>query len=181
MRYSEVASRYAKALFMLSKEAGSQNEIYSQLQFLADAMEKDPEIMTFLTSPLVTNENKESVFKNGLNGKFSGETKSFLLLLAKKGRVELIPEIVLAFQSLIDDANGITRGTVKSPVPLSQEEQKRIEDTVSRYTGKKVILSYEENKDIIGGLVAEVGSYTFDDSLTSHLTRLNEELNRRAQ
>lgn len=181
MKYSEVASRYAKALFLLATENKSENETYSQLQFLADAVEKDPEIMNFLTSPLVTNESKESVFKEGLNGKFSGETKSFLLLLAKKGRVELIPEIALAFQSLIDAANGVTRGIVKSPVALSNEEQQSIEKTVSRYTGKKVILTYEEDKSLIGGLVAEVGSYTFDDSLTSHLTRLNEELNRRAQ
>lgn len=181
MRYSEVAARYAKALFMLANETSSQNDTYSQLQFLSDAMEKDPEIMTFLTSPLVTNESKESVFKDGLNGKFSAETKSFLLLLAKKGRVELIPEIVLAFQSLIDESNGVTRGTVKSPVPLNQDEQKKIEETVGKYTGKQVILTFQEDKSIIGGLVAEVGSYTFDDSLTSHLTRLNEELNRRAQ
>jgi F-type H+-transporting ATPase subunit delta len=181
MRYSEVAARYAKALFLLAKDSGNQEETYSQLQYLAEAIEIDPEIMSFLTSPLVPKENKEKVFKEGLNGKFSGETKSFLLLLAKKGRVQLIPDIVKAFQAIIDSENGVTRGTVRSASPMTEQERRKIEETVSKYTAKRVILTFKEDKSLIGGLVAEVGSYTFDDSLTSHLTRLNEELNRRAQ
>ena len=181
MKYSQVAIRYAKALYMLATENGSESQTYSQLQFLADAMEKDSAIMDFLTSPLIGREKKEKVFTDGLNGKFAPETKNFLLLLAKKNRVHLVPEIVIAFQALMDEKSGVTRGVVKSPSPLTAEEQKEIENKVSKYTNKQVILTFEEDKSLIGGLVAEVGSYTFDDSLTSHLTRLNEELNRRAQ
>ena len=181
MRFSEVANRYAKALYLLAKENTTEEQTYQQLQFLADAIEKDAEIMTFLTSPLVASEKKEKISTEGLNGKFAPETKNFLLLLARKNRIEFIPEIVIAYQSLVDTASGVTRGLVRSATPLTDDEKKRVEDTVSKYTNKKVILSYQEDKSLIGGLVAEVGSYTFDDSLTSHLIRLNEELNRRAQ
>lgn len=181
MKYAEVAARYAKALFALTKENGNQDDCYAQLKFLSEAIEQDSEIMNFLTSPLVPNENKEKIFNEGLNGKFSGETKSFLLLLAKKGRVQLIPQIVLAFQDLIDEDNGVTRGTVRAAAPLAEQERKTLEEAVSRHTGKQVILTFKEDKTLIGGVVAQVGSYTFDDSITSHLTRLNEELNRRAQ
>ena len=180
MKYSEVAQRYAKALFLLAKENGSTDETHDQLKFLSEAIEKDSEILEFLTSPLVSKDKKEKVFTDGLNGQFSGETKSFLLLLAQKGRVQLIPEIVLAFQTLIDESNEVTRGTVRSAAPLANTELEKIKETVSKITNKKVILTYKEDKSLIGGLVAEVGGFTFDDSLTSHMTRLNEELNRRA-
>lgn len=179
MRYSEVAQRYAKALFYLAKENGTANETHEQLKFLSAAIKKDQEILDFLTSPLVTKSEKEKVFTDGLNGEFSGETKNFLLLLAKKGRVHLIPEIVIAFQTLIDEANSVTRGKVRSATVLSEVELDKIKETVSKITNKKVILTFEEDKSLIGGLVAEVGSFTFDDSLTSHMARLNEELNRR--
>lgn len=180
MKYSEVAQRYAKALFLLANENSSIDETHDQLKFLSEAIREDQQILQFLTSPLVSRTEKERVFTNGLNGQFSGETKNFLLLLAKKGRVQLIPDIVEAFQALIDQSNDVTRGRVRSATPISDNELEKIKQTMSKITNKKVILTYEEDKSLIGGLVAEVGSFTFDDSLTSHMTRLNEELNRRA-
>lgn len=110
----------------------------------------------------------------------SAEVEAFLLLLARKNRLPIFPEVLEAYQHFTDEANGVTRGVVRSARVLSQEDRGRIEETVSRYTKKNVILTYKEDEDLLGGLVAEVGSYTFDDSLTAHLKRLNEELKRSA-
>jgi F-type H+-transporting ATPase subunit delta len=62
---------------------------------------------------------------------------------------------------------------------LAQESRTKIEDIVTKVTRKKVILSFVEDAKLIGGTVAQVGGWTFDDSLESHLRRLNEDLNRR--
>jgi F-type H+-transporting ATPase subunit delta len=51
---------------------------------------------------------------------------------------------------------------------------------VAQVTGKKVILEYKEDASLLGGLIAEVGSLTFDDSLETQLRTMNEELKRRA-
>jgi len=66
---------------------------------------------------------------------------------------------------------------VKSLKPLSKEERTDIESKVSQVIEKKVIMSYKEDPSIIGGLVAEVGGYKFDDSITTHLKRLKEVMN----
>lgn len=182
MKYSEIALRYAKAIFMESKEeAGRQEEVFEELRGLQRIFEKEKEIFQFMTSPVVSKEDKEKVFMDSLNGSLSDSTKKSVMLLAKKGRMYLFPQIVEAFQAILDAENGVTRGVVKSAAPLSGADRQRVEDTVSKYTNKKVILSYKEDSSLIGGLVAEVGSFSFDDSLTSHLTRLNEELNRSTQ
>ena len=67
---------------------------------------------------------------------------------------------------------------MRSATVLAPEERKQIETLVSRATKKQVILSYKEDPSLVGGLVAEVGSFTFDDSLISHLKRINEQLTR---
>ncbi len=73
----------------------------------------------------------------------------------------------------------LSRGTVRSTTVLAPEERKRIEETVNRVTHKQPLLTYKEDPALLGGMVAEVGNYTFDDSLASHLRRMNEQLTRR--
>lgn len=182
MRFSEIASRYARALFEIAHEESNQENTYSELSALADILKNDSQIAEYLTSPMVKTTDKEAAINTALAGsKISDSTKNFLLLLARKDRVGLVPEIVAAFQSRADAEHGVTRGDVRSAGTLGSGEREQLEKTVEKFTGKKVILSYKEDPTLIGGVVAKVGSFTFNDSLTSHLTRLKEDINRRTQ
>ena len=58
-------------------------------------------------------------------------------------------------------------------------EREQIQEKISKATNKKVILTYVEDPTVIGGLIAEAGGYRFDDTLTTHLIKLKDELNRR--
>ncbi len=180
MGYSELAARYAKSIYEVAAEKNQADRVFGELRSLQQTFEKDGQITEFLNSPILKSEDKEKALKEALkNSGLSEETHALVLLLAKKGRLPVFPEIVEAFQARADESHGVTRGTVRSAAVLSPEERARIEKTVSNYTKKQVILTYKEDPNVIGGLIAEVGSYTFDDTLKSHLRRLNEELNRR--
>ena len=74
----------------------------------------------------------------------------------------------------------MTRGTVKSAKPLSEDAKKDLESRINKILNKKIILTYKEESTLLGGVVAQVGGWTFDDSIETHLTKLNEDLNRRA-
>lgn len=181
MKYNEVSLRYATALYDLSAEAGIQDKVFSNLRELNQVFKKDAEIKEFISSPLVKSTDKETAMKKALaNGELTDQVKSFVLLLAKKGRLDLFNEIVEAYQTKSDEAHGVTRGDVVSTTVLSTEERSEVEKFVSEATGKKVILTYSEDSTLIGGLIAKVGSYTFDDSITSHMRRLKEDLKRSA-
>ena len=78
----------------------------------------------FFASPLVKETEKvlgKAITDRGL----SGDTCQFMLVLAKKGRMNFFSEIVLAFQEIDDKANGVTRGNVRSAYPLSLEEKQK--------------------------------------------------------
>ncbi len=180
MKFSGLAARYSKALFEIAKDSGQQDKIFAEIRGFADILEKNADFKNFLTSPLIRKEDKEASLKAALqNAGLSEDTKNFFLLLARKGRIDLFAEIVESFQFQTDESHGVTRGHVKSAAILNPNEREEVEKTVSKVTGKRVILSYKEDPSLIGGVVAQVGSYTFDDSLSSHLTRLKEEINRR--
>jgi F-type H+-transporting ATPase subunit delta len=180
MKFSEIASRYSKALFDLSKEKEQQDKVFSEIRAIADLLNKHGELKDFLVSPLIRVEDKETALKAALEkAGLSEESMNFLLLLARKDRFDIFDEIVESYQFQTDESHGVTRGQVRSAAVLSPSEREDVEKTVSKITGKRVILSYKEDPGLIGGVVAQVGSFTFDDSLSSHLTRLKEEINRR--
>jgi F-type H+-transporting ATPase subunit delta len=180
MKSNEVAKRYAKALYQLAVENKTQETVIAHLRALNEIFAKDPAALQFLVSPLVTATEREAVLTAALKDKgLAKEVVETALLLARNDRFALFSELVTAFESEADKANNVCRGTVRSATALGQTERQRVEETVERVLKKKVIMTYKIDPAVIGGLVAQVGSYTFDDSIDSHLKRMNEELKRR--
>lgn len=176
---SQVSRRYAKALYELSVSKNTTTKIFDQIRVLKAAFQLEPEITSFIVNPLVSPDNKLKALKAALDGKIDGDLMSFLSLLAEKNRLGSFMEITEAFEEISDEANGVTRGTVRSATALSAESRKQIEDTVKKVTKRNVILTFKEDSSLYGGTIAQVGGWTFDDSLASHLRRMNEDLNRR--
>jgi F-type H+-transporting ATPase subunit delta len=177
-RVSLVAKRYAKALF-----ASVQNKelVLNEVRIIAKVFMEDVSIGEFFSSHFHSDAQKKEVITKAFHSKgLSTELFNFMMVLADKGRVQHIQDILLAFESLVDLQNGLTRGTVKSAFKLDQEARLKIEGVVSHFIKKKVILTYSEDSTLVGGVVAQVAGWTFEDTLDSHLRRLKEELNRRA-
>lgn len=181
MRNIQIATRYARALYNLSKEKHEQDAVFSQMRVMEEAFRHDKEVAEFVHSPVIRPADKVKAMEKLVAAVgLSDVLKNFVLLLAKKNRLPIFTDVVTAFQTISDEAHGVTRGVVRSAAVLGPEDRKRVEEIVSRATKKQVILTYKEDPTLLGGLVAEVGSYTFDDSLTSHLKRIKEQLTRSA-
>lgn len=177
---SEVSKRYARAIFEAAKEISKTDIVFSELRAVASIISSDVEINKFINSPLNSSETKAQVLSKALSGKVSDQTMGFLLLLTNKGRISLFGEIVSAFEAISDEAHGVSRGRVRSAAALGPDQRQKVEQIVNKVTKKKVILTFEEDSKILGGMVAQVGGWTFNDSIDSHLNRLNDELNRRS-
>ena len=54
MKSNTLAKRYAKAIFSLATENGSQDKVLNDLRALADAFDSDSTIRAFFQSPMVT-------------------------------------------------------------------------------------------------------------------------------
>lgn len=177
-RVSQVSKRYAKALF----EAVSNKEAaLNELRVVARIISADATTVDFLSSQVQSDTLKKNIVKAAFEGKgVSQETLSFLEMLAENGRIHHLEDVLVSYEALVDAQNGLIRGTVKSAVKLDQDARLRIESVVSHFVKKKVILTYTEDSNLVGGVVAQVGGWTFEDTLDSHLRRLKEDLNRRA-
>lgn len=180
MRVGEIAKRYAKAIHDFSMENHSSERVAADLRAIKKLWEESPEIKEFFKSHFITLENKEKALREALVGKgVCDETVHLMMLLARKNRLEIFSEIVDAFELFMDEAHGVVRGGVRSAAVLVPEQRKKLESIIGSVTNKQVLLDYKEDPTLIGGLVAQVGSFTFDDTIESHLKRMNDDLKRR--
>jgi F-type H+-transporting ATPase subunit delta len=180
MNLSEVSKKYAKALYLLASEKKNESSILEELKSINAALQGDSQLKSFVDSPIIPAEKKSQLFSKILTQKSSLEVANFIGLLAEKGRLSLLPEITESFQLNIDNGAGVTRGTIKAAAALSREVIQDLESKISKVINKKVILTFKEDHQLIGGVVVQAGGWTFDDSIESHLKRLGEDLNRRA-
>ncbi len=181
MAISEVSKRYAKALLAATKQSGLHIQAHKELRVVVEVVRSDRAIQTYFENPVASPDQKAAVLGAALAGQpLSRELVSALVLLAKKNRLGVLDQVLEAYQGLLDAEEGITRGVVRSAQPLSSEGQKEIESKISQALKKKIVLTYELDPKILGGVVAQVGGWKFDDSIDTHLKKLNEELNRRA-
>ncbi|WP_295901214.1 ATP synthase F1 subunit delta [uncultured Bdellovibrio sp.] len=178
---SEVSKRYAKALLAVTKQKGIHAKAFAELQTLAKGFSEDASVKNYFANPMISPDQKVAAVKAALTGKgVSEEVLNTLVLLGEKGRLEILDQVAHAFRDLLDLEEGVTRGVVRSAQPLSADAQKEIEQKINKVLNKKIVLTYEQDPKLLGGVVAQVGGWTFDDSIDTHLKKLNEELNRRA-
>lgn len=177
MRVQEAAQRYAKALFVISTENKSVEATLHELRELNSAIQKDQDLKSFFSIPTIKSIEQKKVFENAFaQKKLRDEIRGLIFLLVEKRRMSLLPQISSAFQAVVDASKGVDRGVVRSASTLFPEDRARIETIISRYTRKKAVLEYQEDRALLGGLVAQVGSYTLDDSLETQLRLMKEAL-----
>ncbi len=177
MRISEVSKRYAKALYMVLKQNNQQAQGLHSLQAIEGALVSDPTVLELFVNPGITDQQKDECIKKAFSGRgLSPEVVRFVEILIDKKRISEITNITNAYKNLMDDESGVTRGVVKSAKALSSEQIKNLEEKIKGILKKKVALTFEEDRSLLGGVVAQVGGWTFDDSLDMHLKNLNESL-----
>lgn len=177
MKQTILARRYAKAIFSLGSETEKYGEYNTTLQAFAGLYEANPDVVDALTNPLYPLEIREKVM-DGIVKSMAVDTvmSKFLNLLVEKKRADILPEIAEEFKTMVDEAQNLSHGTVVSAVELSDELQKKIQDTLEKLTGKKVELTTSVDPSIIGGMIAKVGDLVLDGSIKTQLAGLKESI-----
>ncbi len=179
MKPSELSFRYARALFLTVDDSHTRHMFGDLLFELSRALNSAEELKLFVETPLIAPEKKEETLNQVFKSlKAPEEFRDFVRLLAAKDRLNLIQEIAEAYRAKIDELDHVERGHVRSAGELSEKEKADIQAAIEKYCRKKVVLDYTQDEHMLGGMAAQVGSLTFDDSLFSHLNQIKEELTR---
>jgi F-type H+-transporting ATPase subunit delta len=172
-----VSRRYARALMMLGQEDGKFKEYGEELKVFTQLLEREPELKDALLNPVHSmEERKKLLLRIADLLKLSPIVSNFLKLLFDKLRLAALPGISEVYQHLADEIENLKRARVKSAVPLDEGMQGRLQKALEKMTKSKVVMEFEEDPNIIGGVVATVGDLVLDGSVRTQLSALRESL-----
>ena len=177
MSTEAIARRYAKAVFEIGVETNQLDGITSQFEQLAEIYETSDDLRAAMDSPLVTESQREQVLA-GI-AKRIGANKTVtntLTLLVRRHRMQTLPALAKTLQQLSDEKAGVVRGTVTSPKQLSNDFVRKLQNTLEKRLGKRVLLTQQTDPGLIAGLVTHIGDLVMDGSLRTRLNTLRSQL-----
>jgi F-type H+-transporting ATPase subunit delta len=175
-----LASRYAQALAdaVLAPTSGvDPRQALAQLRSVEDLVESAPELRNVLLSPAIATSKKRAVM-----GRFAEQlgvtrlVRNFLFVVVDRRRADILDEIAAAFEAALDERLGFVRAEVTSAAPLSDRQQSALQESLSRVAGKQVRCEFKLNPELIGGVIARIGSKVYDGSVRTQLQSLGQRL-----
>ena len=91
---SKIAAPYARALFDFSVEKNIMHQITADFQNLDIFLEETPELMEYLTNPIVKQEVKSGILTKTLKSQLNTETFNFLMVLVERDRINLLTAVI---------------------------------------------------------------------------------------
>ncbi len=181
MKQEVLAKRYSRALFAIGQEEGPDalRRYGKELEGFCSVVEEEPLLLRIFKNPIIRVEDKKALVLKILD-KMGASTvfKNFCMLLAEKKRLPFILDIRNYYQRLLDEYEGIVRGSLVTAIEISQEKKKKIQKGLESQLQKKFVLEYEVDKGILGGVVLKVGDKVYDASLKAQLNILKEKIKR---
>jgi F-type H+-transporting ATPase subunit delta len=177
MSLKSSANRYARALFDVAQQEGDVAAVGQALAAMADVFREHAEIIQPALNHGVPDAIKRTIVeaiadKVGSNP----QVRKLIGVLAEGGRFDLLPYVADAYRERLLAHQNVVRADVTSAVPLTPENIKALETSLAGATGKRVELSTSVDKDLLGGLVARIGSTVYDGTVRTQLNKIRQTL-----
>jgi F-type H+-transporting ATPase subunit delta len=177
MSVETVARRYATALADVVTKNGDAQSVEAELKTWEQMMTSNTELLEVFSNPAIAHHSKEKVLENLLDrAKPSKTTANFLRVLLRNNRLTEISEINERFTSVLEERSGIISARITSARPLSDAEKSELQANLEKLTGKRVNTNFETDENIIGGVIARIGSTVYDGSVKTQLENLKEQM-----
>jgi F-type H+-transporting ATPase subunit delta len=177
MIVGSITRRYAKALFDLAVELDKVEAWSESLLSLKRAVESSGELRDVLVNPIYTKDQRRAIAGKLVSAlHLDPEPANLLYLLGDRNRLAYLGAVVETFGVLADQKLGRLRARVTSAAPLDAASAQAISDKLARVTRAQVIVERAVDPSLVGGVVAQVGSLTFDGSVRTQLDDLRRTL-----
>jgi F-type H+-transporting ATPase subunit delta len=169
---------YARALYELARERQQTDEVARDLATMVELLARDAELRDFLGRPWVSAAAKRAAaVEVAARLELSPLVRDFIGLAARAGRAQDLGAIAQAYRDMVDEGLGRVRAQVRTRVPLTEGEREAMRARLASVTGaRQVVVEEQVDESLLGGFVAEIGTYVVDGSLDGQLARIGERL-----
>ncbi len=171
---TKAARRYNTAFYSVAEDKGILDEVTDDISKSLALINSNKDLDLFFASPIISKSKKLSLVKEIFGSNVSELTMNFINLLVNRGRESLTKGIFEDFLNLRKEKQGIVDVVVKTSIGLDEDEKKKMKEKIDSFTGLKSQLTFEIDKNIIGGFVAKIKDTVLDASIKSQLEKLKD-------
>jgi F-type H+-transporting ATPase subunit delta len=168
------AKRHAQAVFKIALENNDVEKWRSELEAIATTL-SDSQIRVILENPKV-HFNEKLQLVNKLLPELSQLALNFVYFLVAKQRLGILNQIVSEYEQMANAYQGLEHAKVITAIPMDEEEQRKLSETLSAITNRQIVLTTEVDPSILGGFIARIGDTLIDGSTKAKLEALKKRL-----
>ena len=174
-----ISKTYGDALFELALEEDRIDDYVAEVEAMLEIFRDNPELSKLLNHPKISKEEKITVVGQIFEGKISRELLGLINMIVEKDRNNAMEDIFSYFIDRVKEYKNIGVAKVTSAIELSDAQKSQVEKRLLETTGYvKFEISYDVDKDLIGGMVIRIGDRVVDSSIRTRLYELTKELNK---
>ncbi len=168
---------YAEALAEAATESGRFDDVFQEALELKKVLEAHRELLLFLEKPAIETEEKKQLLRNVFTGQLSPLMLNLALLLVDKFRGGMWLGILDQFIVLAERKRGIFAAKVSTAHTLDETERGRLQKSLEGFTGKQLRIQFEEDPDLLGGVLFRYGDLMIDNSIRGALKEMRMRMN----
>ena len=177
MSLERVARRYAVALADVACEKGETEAIHQELVQWYSLVKTNSQLRAVFGDPTIPYERKKNVLAELIaRSRPLGTTANFLQLLLRNQRISALGEINQKFAEVLNERAGVIDAHVTVAREVSEEAKEALLEALTSLTGKRVRVTFAIDEELIGGVVAQIGSTVYDGSVRSQLREIEQAL-----
>lgn len=167
--YKKISRRYSRAFFNSAVEQKAIEQTQLDMVYLSETLRLSPEFADFIEASYLPQASIKKMLEELFGGRITPLTVDFLDLLVKRGRLNLLPEVISAFESLYHQYHGITKIQIISAEKIEPEQVERICAKLEERWKRGIFAETVIDPELIGGFKIKSGDRVLDFSLKNQL------------
>ncbi len=170
---TEIASRYATALFELADEQKLLDAVADDVRQIESLLEQSADMTALVRSPVLKRDEQGKAIGAVLDKMGASDlTKKFIGHVARNKRLFALSAMIKAYLSALAKQRGEVSASVTTAKKLTAAQVKGLEKALNGAIEGTITLDQKIKPDLIGGMIVQVGSQMVDSSVSTQLQKL---------
>ncbi len=167
-----ISVRYARALLKSANEQQVADDVYKDMQTLAESYMRVPQLRFTIDNPMLEKDKKKQLLLTACGEDRTKLTNRFVSLVLNEDRENILQFMANSYITLYRQQKNVIRGRLITATTVSPETEKKMRQMVESRTNGTVEFATEVNPDIIGGFILEYDTYRMDASVKAQLNTI---------
>ena len=176
MNESKISVRYAKALFILSKEKNMLEQIKEDMKNLLKLITGVAEFRVLMNNPILKPSQKMDILNSILKNHVQSLTQSFIELVVQNNRLHYLDSMARIYLDLFNRDLEIDPATLVTSVPIDEGLRHTLLRIVEKKLNIKMELEEKTDTSLIGGFILKIGNQQINASILNQLEKIKKEL-----